>query len=78
MPDGTVGCLYEAEGTKKVVFARFTIDWLTDGKDRPEAAAKAPEAASNALHIKLDDGRSVVLDEQRLHKLVREACGTAR
>ena len=28
------------------------------------------------LHIKLDDGRSVALDEQRLHKLVREACGT--
>ena len=36
MPDGTIGCLYEAEGTKKVVFARFTLDWLTEGKDSLE------------------------------------------
>lgn len=36
LPDGTIGCLYEAEGTKKIVFARFTLDWLTDGKDRFE------------------------------------------
>ncbi len=41
-----------------------------------EAAAKQPEASSRALNIKLDDGRTVALDEQRLHKLVREACGT--
>ncbi len=42
-----------------------------------EAAAKAPsETAAPKLNIKLDDGRSVALDEQRLHKLVREACGT--
>lgn len=33
LPDGTIGCLYEAAGTSKIVFARFTLDWLTDGKD---------------------------------------------
>jgi sialidase-1 len=33
LSDGTIGCLYEAEGTKKIVFARFTLDWLTEGKD---------------------------------------------
>lgn len=36
LPDGTIGCLYEAEGTSKIVFARFTLDWLTEGKDRLE------------------------------------------
>lgn len=36
LPDGTIGCLYEAEWTKKIVFARFTLDWLTDGKDTLE------------------------------------------
>ncbi len=36
LPDGAIGCLYEAEGTKKIVFARFTLDWLTAGKDTLE------------------------------------------
>jgi sialidase-1 len=34
LPDGTVGCLYE-RGAKssydKITFARFTLDWLTEG-----------------------------------------------
>lgn len=34
LPDGTIGCLYEAGGTSKIVFARFTLGWLTEGKDR--------------------------------------------
>jgi sialidase-1 len=34
LPDGTIGCLYEAEGTRRIVFARFTLDWLTRGQDR--------------------------------------------
>ncbi len=32
LKDGTIGCLYET-GTK-IVFARFTLDWLTEGKDK--------------------------------------------
>lgn len=34
LPDGTIGCLYEAEGTSRIVFARFTLDWLTRGQDQ--------------------------------------------
>ncbi len=34
LPDDTIGCLYEAEGTSKVVFSRFTLDWLTRGTDQ--------------------------------------------
>ena len=33
LPDGTIGCLYEADGAHRIVFARFPLDWLTDGKD---------------------------------------------
>lgn len=40
LPDGTIGCLYEADGTKKIVFARFTLDWLSDGKDTLEKKGK--------------------------------------
>lgn len=36
LPDGTIGCLYEAGGTSRIVFARFTLGWLTEGKDRLE------------------------------------------
>ena len=37
LPDRTIGCLYE-QGTKSayetIRFARFNLEWLTDGKDR--------------------------------------------
>ncbi|MCZ2340578.1 MAG: glycoside hydrolase [Bacteroidales bacterium] len=28
LSDGTIGCLYETDGTNRIVFARFTLDWL--------------------------------------------------
>ncbi len=31
--DHTVLCLYEADGCRKLVLARFNVEWLTDGKD---------------------------------------------
>lgn len=34
LPDGSIGCLYEAEGASRIVFARVTLDWLTQGKVR--------------------------------------------
>lgn len=37
---GSIGCLYEADGMSKIVFARFTLDWLTEGQDR--FTAKTP------------------------------------
>jgi len=37
LPDGDIGCLFEA-GQKhpyeKIVFARFSLEWLTDGKEK--------------------------------------------
>ncbi len=36
LPDGTIGCLYEAEGTNKIAFARFTLEWLAAGADELE------------------------------------------
>jgi sialidase-1 len=34
LPDGTIGCLFEVDGTRRMVFARFTLDWLTEGQDQ--------------------------------------------
>jgi sialidase-1 len=34
--DGTIGCLYEADGATRIVFARLTLDWLSNGEDRLE------------------------------------------
>jgi sialidase-1 len=28
LPDGSVGCLFERDGYKKISFARFTLDWV--------------------------------------------------
>ncbi|UUO09151.1 glycoside hydrolase [Blastopirellula sp. J2-11] len=32
LPNGEIGCLYERENYKQVVFARFDLDWLTNSK----------------------------------------------
>jgi len=29
LPDGTIGCLFETDNADRIVFARFTLDWLT-------------------------------------------------
>jgi len=37
LPDKSIGCLYERgekNANETIVFARFTLEWLTDGKDR--------------------------------------------
>lgn len=37
LPDKTIGCLYERGGAsayENITFARFTLDWLTEGKDK--------------------------------------------
>lgn len=31
--DGTIGCLYERDDYGRITFARFTLQWLTEGKD---------------------------------------------
>ena len=35
LPEGDIGCLYEGGETRygEIVFARFSLEWLTDGKD---------------------------------------------
>lgn len=35
LPDGDIGCLYEGGETRygEIVFTRFSLNWLTDGKD---------------------------------------------
>ncbi|MCI0456050.1 MAG: glycoside hydrolase [Gemmataceae bacterium] len=40
LPDRTIGCLYERgrkSAYEKITFARFTLGWLTDGKDSLKA-----------------------------------------
>ena len=40
LPDGVIGCLYEVPRSGKILFARFTLDWLTNGKDHLEKRPK--------------------------------------
>ena len=40
LPDGTVGCLYECgeeSPYERIAFARFSLQWLSSGKDRVQA-----------------------------------------
>jgi sialidase-1 len=36
LKDGTLGCLFETDGANRIVFARFTMDWLSEAKDVQE------------------------------------------
>jgi len=39
LPDGTVGCLFEGgphHCREKIIFARFSLDWLRGGTERPK------------------------------------------
>jgi sialidase-1 len=33
LPDGSIGCLFERDGTKRISFARFTVDWVKGTSD---------------------------------------------
>jgi ribonucleoside-diphosphate reductase alpha chain len=47
-------------------------------KERAAEAAKktatAPAASGSAIRVKLDDGRSIPLNEERLRRVTSEAC----
>jgi len=32
LPDGTVGCLFETDNYGRIVFARFPVEWVSEGK----------------------------------------------
>lgn len=38
--DGTIGCLFEAEGCSKIVFTRFSLQWLTGEFSTPSSTAR--------------------------------------
>ena len=40
LPDGTMGCLFERDGYKRITFARFSLKWLTGGKDTLKGKSK--------------------------------------
>ncbi len=43
LPDGTIGCLFERDGYKKITFARFTLTWLTNDRDKHSTLANKEE-----------------------------------
>lgn len=45
LPDGTVGCLFEPDDAKRILFARFSIQWLEDNKaaGRPGGTVTEPK-----------------------------------
>lgn len=36
LADGSIGCLFETDGAKRIVFARFQLAWLTDAQGAPQ------------------------------------------
>jgi sialidase-1 len=48
MPDGSICCLFDVAARSKLTFARFTLEWLTDGKDSWELTASGPSHSQSA------------------------------
>jgi sialidase-1 len=44
LPDGTVGCLFEPDDAKRILFARFSLAWLEAGAIEDKAARVTPES----------------------------------
>jgi len=43
MPDGQIGCFYEADGYKRLEFATFDLSWLADhSTDEPQSQQPYP------------------------------------
>ncbi len=40
LPDGSIGCLYERDGYRKITFARFSLGWLTARVQQPRGAGR--------------------------------------
>jgi len=47
LPNWHIGCLYEKDNYSKIVFARFSVEWLTDGKDSLNFCRKKIEGDIN-------------------------------
>lgn len=62
LPGGAVGCLYEAEGTKKVVFARFTLDWL---EEKVPVAPPVPAFSLPVIDLNDQQERQVLVDREK-------------
>lgn len=62
LPDGVIGCLYEAEGTKKIVFARLTLHWL---EEQTAAAQPAPAFSLPVVDLNAQQQRQVVVDREQ-------------
>ena len=78
LPDGDIGCLYERgqkDAYEKVTFARFTLAWLTDGKDalprRPRVIGHrglfkhSPENTLSSMRACLELRLGIELDVRR-------------
>ena len=48
LPDGAIGLFYEADDYKSIKLARFTLHWLTDGRDALEKRPRVPRPAKGA------------------------------
>lgn len=44
LPDGTVGCLFEPDDAKRIIFARIPLAWLEAGAAGEKAARARPDA----------------------------------
>jgi len=55
LPDENIGCLYERDGYRKITFARFSLKWLTGGKDKVDAAAQEPRTFCRYVPERTDD-----------------------
>ena len=54
LPDGDFGCLFETDNCDRIVFARFSLEWLTQREEslpptRPKASDGHPKAATRGV-----------------------------
>ncbi len=72
LADGRIGMFYERDDYAKITFTSFTLDWLTDGKDRVARATNDKSAGIRATEndqgVLFTEGDAKILFYQRATK----------
>ena len=64
LPDDTIGLLYEGDDYAKLTLARFTLDWLTDGKDSLSASGPPKSYSIPTIDLSRETDRQVTVDRE--------------
>ena len=75
LPDWNIGCFYEKDSYSKIVLARFSLEWVTDGADMLDFCSSpiAGDVNEDCI-VNLKDFALMAANWQRCNLIPQKAC----